>query len=76
MASMDPHERLRELERLGEAYYDAMYDARNPTADYANAKDAFRDAIALAHQIGETATVERLQARLAHIKAVFRSQFS
>jgi UDP-3-O-acyl-N-acetylglucosamine deacetylase len=73
---MDQHERLRELERLGEAHYDAMYDARNPTADYANAKDAFRDAIALARTIGETTTVERLQARLAHIKAVFRSQFS
>lgn len=73
---MDQRERLRELERLGEAHYDAMYDARNPAADYANAKDAFRDAIALARAIGETATAERLQARLAHVKAVFRSQFS
>lgn len=73
---MDPHEGLRELERQGEAYYDAMYDARNPTVDYASAKDAFRDAIALAHQLGETKIVERLEARLAHIKAVFRSQFS
>ena len=73
---MDPHERLRELERLGEAYYDAMYDARNPTADYASAKDAFRDAIALALEFGETTTAERLQSRLAHIKAVFRSQFT
>jgi hypothetical protein len=73
---MDPHERLRDLERLGEAYYDAMYDARNPTADYANAKDAFRDAVALARELGETVTMERLQARLGHIKAVFRSQFT
>lgn len=73
---MDPQERLRELERLGEAYYDAMYDARNPTADYANAKDAFRSAIVLAQELGETTTSLRLQARLAHIKAVFRSQFS
>ena len=73
---MDQHERLRELERLGEAYYDAMYDARNPSADYANAKDAFRDAITLADELGDMATVERLQARLGHIKAVFRSQFT
>jgi hypothetical protein len=73
---MDPHERLRELERLGEAHYAAMYETRYPNADFANAKDAFGDAIALARQLGETTTVERLQARLAHIKAVFRSQFS
>ncbi len=73
---MEPIERLRELERLGEAYYDSMYDARHPAADYTNAKDAFRSAIALAREIGEITTVERLQARLGHIKAVFRSQFS
>ena len=73
---MEPHERLSELERLGEAYYEAMYDARNPVGDYADAKDAFRDAIVLAGELGDTATVERLEARLAHIKAVFRSQFT
>ena len=73
---MDPHENLRELERLGEAYYDAMYDTRYPAGEYANAKDAFRDAIALAHQLGETTTAKRLLARLTHIKAVYRSQFS
>jgi len=73
---MDPHENLRELERLGEAYYDAMYDTRYPSGEYANAKDAFRDAIALAHQLGETEIGERLLARLTHIKAVYRSQFS
>ena len=73
---MDPHERLHALEQLGEKYYDAMYDARNPTADYADAKDAFRDAIALARQLGEAEIEKRLEARLAHIKAVFRSQFT
>jgi hypothetical protein len=72
----DPHERLRELERLGEAYYDAMYDSRAPSGEYANAKDAFRDAIALARQLGEIETEQRLQTRLGHIKAVFRSQFT
>ena len=69
-------EHLRELERLGEAYYDMMYGSRYPAGEYANAKDAFRDAIALARELGETETVERLEARLTHIKAVFRSQFT
>ena len=74
--SMELHERLRELERLAEAHYDAMYDTRYPTAEYADAKDAFSDAIALASRLGETKIVERLEARLAHVRAVFRSQFS
>lgn len=73
---MDPHERLRELERLGEAYYDAMYETRYPSGEYANAKDAFADAIALARQLGESETEKRLETRLAHIKVVYRSQFS
>jgi hypothetical protein len=68
--------RLQELEALAERYYDEMYDSRYPTGEYANAKDAFRDAIALAHELGDTATVERLEKRLAHVKAVFRSQFT
>ena len=67
---------LQELEALAERYYDAMYDSRSPTGDYASAKDAFQDAIALARELGDTATAERLEARLAHVKAVFRSQFS
>jgi hypothetical protein len=72
----EPHERLRALERLGEKHYDAMYDSRSPTGEYADAKDAFRDAIVLAHELGEIDIAQRLEARLAHIKAVFRSQFS
>ena len=72
----DPLERLRHLEKLGEEYYDAMYDSRYPTGEYANAKDAFRSAIALARELGEAETEKRLEARLMHIKAVFRSQFT
>jgi hypothetical protein len=72
----DRHEHLRKLEQLGETHYGAMYETRSPTGEYANAKDAFSDAIALARQLGEGETVKRLEARLAHIKAVFRSQFS
>jgi len=71
----DPRERLRHLERLGEKYYDAMYDSRYPSGEYANAKDAFRDAIVLARELGDTEAEKRLEARLMHIKAVYRSQF-
>ena len=53
-----------------------MYETRYPTAEYADAKDAFSDAIALARRLGETKIVDRLEARLAHVKAVLRAQFS
>ena len=69
-------ERLRRLEALAEGHYDAMYDSRYPTGEYASAKDAFRDAIAFAREIGDEEAAQRLEARLAHIKAVFRSQFT
>jgi hypothetical protein len=72
----DALDRLCALEKLGEQYYDAMYDSRYPAGEYANAKDAFRDAIALARELGEGEAEKRLEARLMHIKAVFRSQFS
>jgi hypothetical protein len=73
---MEPSEYLRELERRAEAHYDAMYETRYPAGDFASAKDAFGDAIALAHRVGDEVTAKRLEARLEHIKAVFRSQFS
>src|SRR5262245_3164550 len=75
-ATATRHEHLRALEKLGEQYYDAMYDTRYPAGEYANAKDAFRDAVALARELGETDIEKRLEARLAHIKAVYRSQFT
>ena len=74
--AMEPGERLRALERQAEAHYDAMYETRYPAGDYADAKDAFAEAIALARQMGDDATAIRLEARLQHIKAVFRSQFT
>ena len=67
------------LELRGEDAYSRMYDTHGNTAAaacYSEAKDFFTDAIARARTLGRTADVERLQARLAHIKAVFRSQFS
>jgi uncharacterized protein len=64
--------------RAGEAY-DRMYDAPDSTVaagSYANAKDFLQDALALARRLKRHDRVTRLQARLDHIKAVFRSQFS
>jgi hypothetical protein len=71
--------RLAWLEAQAETAYDQMYDARDSTnaaARYSDAKEALYAAICLARSIGEQATVQRLEARLAHIKAVFRSQFT
>ena len=75
----DEEAHLRSLEDLAEAAYDKMYDAGSPsgaTALYSDAKEALRDAIALAYRLGRAEDVTRLEKRLAHIKAVFRSQFT
>ena len=76
---MDDAERLAWLEAQTEAAYDKMYDARSPsdaTALYSDAKEALHGAIGLANELGQEATAQRLMARLFHIKAVFRSQFT
>jgi hypothetical protein len=78
-SGMTAEQRLRRLEALAEEAYDEMYDARNAshvTACYSEVKDAMREAIGLARQLGQTDVEKRLEARLAHIKAVFRSQFT
>ncbi|HEY3814429.1 MAG TPA: hypothetical protein VGL66_14500 [Caulobacteraceae bacterium] len=67
------------LEAQAEAAYTAMYEAADATtaaARYNDAKEFLTDAIVLARQSGDDATATRLDARRAHIKAVFRSQFS
>jgi hypothetical protein len=72
-------ERLRWLAALAENAYARMYDATNSTAaagHYSDAKEALYEAIGLAQSMGDAAAVEQLESRLAHIKAVFRSQFS
>jgi hypothetical protein len=59
--------------------YAAMYDAplgTAATAKYSDAKEFLVDAIGLARKLGLDADAERLSARLAHIRKVFRSQFS
>ena len=75
---MTDEERLRFFEARAEQAYDEMYDARTPgdaAARYNDAKEALYDAIGLARRLDRTVEAERLEARLEHIKAVFRSQF-
>jgi uncharacterized protein len=67
------------LEGQAEAAYDKMYDTHNSTdaaGAYSNAKSFLDDALALARRLNKPDAVAWLEARLAHIKAVFRSQFS
>ena len=69
---------LRELESKAEAAYDAMYDAHDPSAAgvcYSDAKEFFYEALSLARRMGAAGDIARLEARLAHVKAVYRSQF-
>ncbi len=71
-------ERLRFFEAEAESAYAKMYDAMDQTTaagHYSNAKEALHAAIAVAMELEDRETSERLQARLTHIKAVFRSQF-
>ena len=56
-----------------------MYDctrSHDAPALYSDTKEALYDAIGLARRLGQEATATRLEARLANIKAVFRSQFT
>ena len=70
---------LRHLKERAEAAYDAMYEAhsfRDASSCYTDAKDYFREAVAVARRLGDNEEAERISARLAHVKAVFRSQFT
>ena len=56
-----------------------MYDVVSLTmasGHYSDAKEALHDAMAIALKLGDPDAIRRLASRLAHIKAVFRSQFS
>ena len=69
---------IEHLRALGEKYYDDMYEAHSPSGAnvcYSDAKDCFYDAIGPAERLGLTEEHKALSDRLAHIKAVFRSQF-
>ena len=72
-------ERLALLEQQAEQSYSEMHEAHSPShaaGCYSEAKEALHGAIALADRLGEEDVARRLEARLAHIKAVFRSQFT
>jgi len=82
---MDDHQRKQKLaelascERYAEQAYDAMYEAHSPsgaTGRYSDAKEGFYEALRVARELGLEEEVRRLEARLAHVKSVFRSQFS
>jgi hypothetical protein len=76
---MSDRDRMAFLERQGEEAYSRLYDASHrldATARYNDAKEAFHSAIGIAEEIGDNASARRLSARLAEIKAVFRTQFS
>ena len=69
--------RMRASIALGEKAYDQLYESSgSKTALYSDAKEAFYDAIRLANELGLAEESATLSARLQHIKAVFRSQFS
>jgi hypothetical protein len=77
--TMTDEKRLRACEAYAEEAYAKMCDAHNPTdatGCYSDAKEGFADAIGLAQRLGRSDDVKRLEARLAHVKAVFRSQFT
>ena len=72
-------EQLEHLKAMGEKAYDDMYEAHSPSdanASYSDAKECFCDATGLANQLELKEEADALHRRLAHIKAVFRSQFT
>jgi hypothetical protein len=69
---------ISRYEQLGEAAYEAMYDARDRYAVKPHYEDACRcysQAIAAAEQMGLSAEATRLTARRDHIQAVYNHQF-
>jgi hypothetical protein len=74
---MVANKKSEEFERKGEDAYAAMYSARPATvkACYEESRSQFRLAIDEATLCGAAAEVARLERRLAHIKAVYNSQF-
>jgi uncharacterized membrane protein len=72
--------RMETLKNFAEQAYDDMYEkAHSPsaaTAYYSDVKEALHTAISIARELGLTEEVARLDARLEHIKKVFRSQFT
>ncbi len=66
---------LERYEKLAEAAYDEMYEARRPHDCYEDAMLHFLRAIELAHQLGRAADAERLARRKEHVYNVYTHQF-
>ena len=76
---IDDDAELVRLEQCAEDAYSRMYDASNFTAatgHYSDVKGFLADAIGRAYRIGRADVAIRLELRLDHIRAVYRSQFS
>jgi hypothetical protein len=76
---MTNRDRMVYFEQQAEEAYTKMYDATSRSdvaARYSDAKEALCTAIGLAEELRDEDSILRLEARLAEIKAVFRSQFS
>jgi hypothetical protein len=83
MPTEEHDDKLQQLEickLAGEQAYDDLFEkAHRPgdvTAYYSDVKESFYSAIGLARELGLEQEVRQLEERLAHIKAVFRSQFN
>jgi pyruvate carboxylase len=80
MTASEPKMSSRELiamfEASAEEAYDRMYESSIPAGCYSDFKDDFASAIGVAERAGLTEEAERLQKRLDHCRAVYRSQFS
>lgn len=66
---------LAQAEASGEAAYDLMHDARRPKDACEDTCQALGQAESVARYLNRLDEVERLEARIAHIRAVYQSQF-
>ena len=65
---------LQAIVAKAEDAVERMYERSGGAGAYSEAKDYFRDAIVLARKLGKEGEARKLEARLAEVKAVFRSQ--
>ncbi len=75
MSTDEPKPHYLELERLGEQYYDEMYDG-HIRGRWSDVKECFGLAILAAERDGLTEEAARLRKRLENIRQVVYSQFS
>lgn len=72
---LETERELTQAESAGEAAYGLMYDAHRPKDAYEDACAALDQAQSLARFLNRLDEVERLAARLEHIRSVYNSQF-